>query len=272
MIDTAKIIEFLNHEENGILKGKLEKSQEDASKGSNNTASDAMVSIMSQMIDLYGLMPSERMSDILYDMYISINDNDTLKKINDLLYKKIDSLYKKSDQNDMIKTRVKILEEVDEVLNRIQNHTDDDLLKIIDGDEVIQNIYKNINENEMKIKNKASKVHRLLRGNSLKNDGQSTINECNELLKVIKALDENSKLLREKIEIHNNEKKISKELNIDILRHFNEVLRYTVHSAEILTLLSNATDDDVIVKSVHDTIISQMKILKEWVLTYDTNK
>lgn len=139
-----------------------------------------------------------------------MKDIKLLEDDNKLLTEKIKE-YKNNNSNeiDMMKFRMKILQEVDEVSSRIQSHTSDDLSKIIDGDEVIQNLYENITKNEMKINNRASKVNRLLRGNSFKNTDESSslINECNELLREIKSLEEDNELLREKVEKHNNEKK-----------------------------------------------------------------
>lgn len=264
------------------------------------------------------------------DRYFIIREcNKLMKEIklleddNKLLTEKIKE-YKNDNSNetDMMKFRMKISQELDKINNRMQSHTSDDLSKIIDGDEVIQNLYENITKNEMKINNRASKVNRLLRGNSFKNTDESSslINECEELMREIKSLEEDNELLREKAEIHNNEKKNdtekaptpSEDFNGDELATINhkpedgefdgeeistikqetpiryvdgtkidpvkfksiimDISNHIENTIKSLEELSEITNQDVMVKSILDTFISQTNILEKWYKTYDTNK
>ena len=264
------------------------------------------------------------------DRYFIIREcNKLMKEIklleddNKLLTEKIKE-YKNDNSNetDMMKFRMKISQELDEIDNRMKSHTSDDLSKIIDGDEVIQNLYENITKNEMKINNRASKVNRLLRGNSFKNTDESSslINECEELMREIKSLEEDNELLREKAEIHNNEKKNdtekaptpSEDFNGDELATINhkpedgefdgeeistikqetpiryvdgtkidpvkfksiimDISNHIENTIKSLEELSEITNQDVMVKSILDTFISQTNILEKWYKTYDIDK
>ena len=247
------------------------------------------------------------------DRYFIIREcNKLMKEIklleddNKLLTEKIKE-YKNDNSNDidMMKFRMKTLQEVDEVSSRIQSHTSDDLSKILNEDEVIQNFYENITKNEMKISSRASKVENLLRRNSFKNTDESSslINECEELMREIKSLEEDNELLREKAEIHNKEKKndiekapapsedfdgdelatIKQETpiryvdgtKIDPVKFKSIIMDISNHienTIKSLQELSEITNQDVMVKSILDTFISQTQILEKWYKTYDINK